>query len=531
MFTRWPFSTKTPVTSVPLLRYWTWRYAMILLIMLIGIGLFGIYWIRANTMEQQFEILEARTFLLADSYSKAVDVVPMAKLNAIMKVSPVTPAATVTMSTRAASAIKSTNAGPTTGAKSDITADVPAIGNASTANLTVKVMPSVPQDHVVQIYDESNKQLLSPAINSVTSATLDKLPAPSAPANDQKESREVIDTKDGTWLRVGVPYYQQQSVGGVYYVSTRLNTDQVQTYIMIMVSIGVITLCGWAIVYVLSRSLTHPLRQLAVAAQQVSDGNYCPELPDATRIKESEISQLVHSFDEMANRLGQLERMRTDLLAGVSHELRTPVTSIRGMIQAVKDGVVTGKEADEFMQISMDEAKRLQTMVNDLLDFTSMEAGAIAKELSTVHLASYLNQIISQWHAVPAFSAINVTMTGMPEELVWNGDKAHLTQILLNLLNNSAAAEASSIELKIEQSEKLLAIKLKDNGRGIPPEEVPFIFERYYRGDTKRKKKHGLGLGLTICRMLANTNGGDVKLLDTSEHGTSFLITLHTPAE
>ncbi|MDF2682153.1 MAG: two-component sensor histidine kinase [Brevibacillus sp.] len=498
---------------------------MILLIMLIGIGLFGIYWIRANTMEQQFEILEARTFLLADSYSKAAQVVPMAKLNATMKVSP------ITMATSTVSDTKSTIAGPTKEIHSDITADVPALGNVSTATLTLKVMPSVPLDHVVQIYDESNKQVLSPAINSTTSVKLSTLPNPAAPANDQKESREVIDTKDGTWLRVGVPYYQQQSVGGVYYVSTRLNTDQVQTYIMIMVSIGVITLCGWAIVYVLSRSLTHPLRQLAVAAQQVSDGNYRPELPDATRIKESEISQLVHSFDDMTNRLGQLERMRTDLLAGVSHELRTPVTSIRGMIQAVKDGVVTGKEADEFMQISMDEAKRLQTMVNDLLDFTSMEAGAIAKEFSSVHLASYLNQIVSQWRAVPAFSAVNVSIFDMPEELVWTCDKSHLTQILLNLLNNSAAAGASSIELKIGQSEKLLSIELTDNGRGIPPEEAPFIFERYYRGDSKRKKKHGLGLGLTICRMLANANGGDVKLLNTSANGTSFCLTLQNPDE
>ncbi|QRG70840.1 HAMP domain-containing histidine kinase [Brevibacillus choshinensis] len=497
---------------------------MILLIMLVAIGLFGIFWIRATTMEQQFEILEARTLLLADSYSKAVQVVPMAKLNATLNVSPATPAVPATAASRS---ITSPVAGAVWESKpSAVSPDVPTSGNAATAAaITTRVMPAIPLNHIVQIYDEANKQVVS--ADRVASLKISTLPAPAPPADSQKETREVIDTKDGTWLRVGVPYNQQHSAGGVYYVSTRLNTDQVQTYIMIMISIGVITLCGWAIVYVLSRSLTLPLRQLAVAAQQVSSGNYRPELPDATRIKESEISQLIHSFDDMTNRLGQLERMRTDLLAGVSHELRTPVTSIRGMIQAVKDGVVTGKEADEFMQISMDEAKRLQAMVNDLLDFTSLEAGAIAKELSPVHLSSYLKQIVSQWHAVPAFSAVHVTILGLPEEIVWNGDKAHLTQILLNLLNNSAAAGASSIELRIEQSEKLLAIEVADNGRGIPSDEAPFIFERYYRGDSKRKKKQGLGLGLTICRMLANANGGDVKLLDTSANGTSFLLTLH----
>lgn len=504
---------------------------MILLIMLIGIGLFGIYWIRANTMEQQFEILEARTFLLADSYSKAAQVVPMAKLNATMGTTPVMATTIATIATSAVNAAKPSIAGPTKESMSDFTPDAPYVGNVSPATLTMKVMPSVPLDHVVQIYDESNKQVLSPTLNSVTSVTVDTLPNPTPPANDQKESREVIDTKDGTWLRVGVPYYQQQSVGGVYYVSTRLNTDQVQTYIMIMVSIGVITLCGWAIVYVLSRSLTHPLRQLALAAQQVSDGNYRPELPDASRIKESEISQLVHSFDDMTNRLGQLERMRTDLLAGVSHELRTPVTSIRGMIQAVKDGVVTGKEADEFMQISMDEAKRLQTMVNDLLDFTSMEAGALHSESSTVQLTQAIQQMIAQLQTVPAFASITTTVKGPTEHDEWKGDPAHLKQILLNLLNNSASAGATSIAIHVEQLDERLRITVTDNGGGIPLEEVPFIFERYYRGDSKRKKKHGLGLGLTICRMLAQANGGNVELLNTSTQGSTFCLTLANRAK
>ncbi|WNC14677.1 HAMP domain-containing sensor histidine kinase [Brevibacillus brevis] len=514
MFTRWPLSRKQPVKAVPLLRYWTWRYAMILLIMLLCIALFGIYWLRKNTMEQQFEILEARTSLLADSFSKVVEAVPAASLTTIIKRGSVSQSTVIAGPASPPAAIKAPGS-PT---------------DATTAAMQVKILPAVPLNHVVQIYDEANKQVLSPDSSKVIGVKISTLPAPATPASGQKETREVLKTEDGTWLRVGVPYYQQHTLAGMYYVSTRLNTDTVDTYIMIMVSIGVIMLCGWGVVYVLSRSLTLPLRQLAVAAEQVSAGNYRPKLPDSTRIKESEISQLVHSFDDMANRLGQLERMRTDLLAGVSHELRTPVTSIRGMIQAVKDGVVTGREAEEFMQISMDEAKRLQDMVNDLLDFASMEAGAIAKNVSTVHLAPFLNQLISQWHAVPDHSDLDVTLTGLPEELVWSGDKAHLTQILLNLMNNSAAAGASRIELAVASGRQLLTIDVTDDGKGIPSGEVPFIFERYYRGDSKRKKKHGLGLGLTICRMLATANGGDVKLLETSEQGTSFRITLSHPA-
>ncbi|GED67350.1 hypothetical protein BRE01_10520 [Brevibacillus reuszeri] len=488
-----------PKSPVPLLRYWTWRYAMILSIMLLGIGFFGIYWINKNATEQQFAVLEARTQLLADSYSKV----------AFAKTITISPIATLQPSI---SMVQSGQAVPTT----------------STA-FAATAMPDIPMDHVVQISNRFNlltTQPITQNMTAVTPAAKVVLPTPITPANKKMETREIIPTDDATWLRVGVPYYQRNEVAGTYYVSTRLNNDLVHTYITIMISIGIITLCGWGIVYVLSRSLTHPLRQLALAAEQISAGNYEPALPDASRIKESEISQLIVSFDEMANRLGQLERMRTDLLAGVSHELRTPVTSIRGMIQAVKDGVVSGPDADEFMQISMDEAKRLQTMVNDLLDFSSMEAGAVHVEHKEMNVSELLNQMISQMNTLPAFAEIEINASLQPSSLTWIGDESHFKQILLNLVGNSAAAKASTIQILGEQQGNQLIIDVIDNGKGISDSEAPFIFERYYRGDSKRKKKHGLGLGLTISRLLAKAHHGNVELLQSSPDGTTFRLTL-----
>lgn len=467
---------------------------MILSIMLLGIGFFGIYWINKNATEQQFAVLEARTELLADSYSKVT-------YSKIVKVAPMTTLQPSVQTT------------PT-----------------ATATLAATIMPDIPSDHVVQISGEADHQIKQGITTANPSVTV-LLPAPVQPAESKKETREILTLKDATWLRVGVPYYEQNAVAGMYYVSTRLNNDLVHTYITIMVSIGIITLCGWAIVYVLSRSLTQPLRQLALAAEQISAGNYEPSLPDASRIKEAEISQLIHSFDEMANRLGQLERMRTDLLAGVSHELRTPVTSIRGMIQAVKDGVVSGEAADEFMQISMDEAKRLQTMVNDLLDFSSMEAGAVHTEKHTINVSELLDQLLAQVRTLPAFANIEVSISLEHSDLIWVGDESHFKQILLNLLGNSAAAKATRIEIKVEHQSDQLTIDVTDNGKGIPDAEAPFIFERYYRGDSKRKKKYGLGLGLTISRLLAKTHGGNVELVRSSQAGTVFRLTLgHCPA-
>lgn len=494
---------------MPLLRYWTWRYALILSVILFGIGFFGIYWINKAATEQQFQVLEARTELLADSYTKVL--LAKSTSTSSVKVEDLAQTTAGGVSRQAVTAVTGPAAIPDTA--------IPA------ATIAFRVMPTVPIDHVVQIYDDAGKTFKKEMLNQTTT-TIAKLPTPAQPVDKTKEIREVVAIKGATWLRVGVPYYEHNAVAGTYYVSTPLNNDLVHTYITIMVSIGIITLCGWAIVYVLSRSLTQPLRQLAIAAEQISSGNYTPSLPNSSKIKEAEISQLVHSFEEMANRLGQLERMRTDLLAGVSHELRTPVTSIRGMIQAVKDGVVKGTDADEFMQISMDEAKRLQTMVNDLLDFSSMEAGEVFVEKQSIQIASILDQIIAQVQALPSFTDVSVTVNPTGPEIVWIGDESHVKQISFNLLGNSAAANATQIKIDVHNQSDFLFIDVTDNGKGIPEPEVPFIFERYYRGDSKRKKKQGLGLGLTISRLLAKAHGGNVELVRTSPEGTTFRLTL-----
>ncbi|WP_409176223.1 ATP-binding protein [Brevibacillus fortis] len=516
MFTKRSTSTRT---AVPLLRYWTWRYALILSVILLGIGFFGIYWINKAATEQQFQVLEARTEMLADSYTKVLltksDTATPLRKGELAQVTAAIPGQTLTT----VAAVT----GPTSPSITDTT--LPA---AATTTIALRVMPTVPMDHVVQIYDVAGKTSKKEMVNQAA-ATITKLPTPIQPVDNTKETREVISAGEATWLRVGVPYYEQNGVAGTYYMSTPLNNDLVHTYITIMVSIGIITLCGWAIVYVLSRSLTQPLRQLAMAAEQISTGNYAPSLPDTAKIKEAEISQLVHSFDEMANRLGQLERMRTDLLAGVSHELRTPVTSIRGMIQAVKDGVVKGADADEFMQISMDEAKRLQTMVNDLLDFSSMEAGEVFVEKQSIRIECTLDQIVAQVQTLPSFADVSVTVNSTGREIVWIGDESHVKQILLNLLGNSAAANATQIKIDVYNQSDFLSIDVTDNGKGIPEPEVPFIFERYYRGDSKRKKKQGLGLGLTISRLLAKAHGGNVELVQTSPEGTTFRLTLAHP--
>ena len=339
--------------------------------------------------------------------------------------------------------------------------------------------------------------------------------------------REQIKSGSHTWLRVGVPIYQNGTITRALYISNPAKGMLLELrylHISMFLIIGVVVLAGWLVLYFLSRKLTRPLLQIAKAAQSISSGHYEPALPQG--LKERELQQLVAAFGDMAFQLKQLEQLRTDLLAGVSHELRTPVTSIRGMIQAVHGKVVTGTEADEFLYISLNEAKRLQQMVEDLLDFSSFEAGAEPIEKEYFNLSLLLEEIICQVSILTDYENISFEREGWDKEAWITGDRDRLRQVFLNLFSNSQKASATMIKIILRESEDRFEIDVEDDGKGIELSDRDYIFERFYRGSGKMSKARGLGLGLTVSRMLTRAHGGDLFLLETSAGGTVFRFTL-----
>lgn len=339
--------------------------------------------------------------------------------------------------------------------------------------------------------------------------------------------REKVEVSSQTWLRVGVPIYREETVAGALYVSMPakgVHTQVRHLYISLALLFGIVALAGWLVLYFLSRRLTRPLREVAAAAKSIAGGEYDLVLPE--QVKERELQQLIGSFSDMAAQLKQLEQLRTDLLAGVSHELRTPITSIRGMIQAIRDKVVTGEEAEEFLKISLNESKRLQGMVEDLLDFSSLEAGAAPLNKETVDLSYLVDEVIQQLCIIPEYSHIQF-VRDLPDVPVWvDGDAGRLRQILINLLNNSQKASATSIRLTLRVNRGLTTLDVQDNGRGIAGTEQPYVFERFYRGGVGQAKARGLGLGLTISRLLARAHGGDLTLLHSSTEGATLRLDL-----
>ena len=279
-------------------------------------------------------------------------------------------------------------------------------------------------------------------------------------------------------------------------------------------------------IYALSRKISRPIQNVANAATQVRKGNYDIYLKEE-ETREEEIYELVESFKAMTSRLKQSDKMRAEFLAGVTHDLKTPVTSISGLIQAVKDDVVTGEESKEFLDISLKETQRLQRMIEDLLEYNSVSAGAFKIQLEQENMNQFIQEISHRWKVTQEDKKFTLQVDVPDQVLTGQIDTLRMQQIIINLLNNAKQAieEEGSIKICLYKEDRsVIGIDIIDDGRGIPKHEQEFIFEPFYRGENKKLEVRGLGLGLPYSKMLAKAQNGDLFLKESTEEGTIFTL-------
>ncbi|WP_237562787.1 HAMP domain-containing sensor histidine kinase [Bacillus dakarensis] len=315
-------------------------------------------------------------------------------------------------------------------------------------------------------------------------------------------------------------------VGWVVMVDSKDKLTYVnQEYTQLAIMIISLALFGWAAIYVLSNRLAKPIKDVAEAAKLVAEGNYQIDIPNEN--KEKEVYELIHSFKEMTKKLERLESLRTELLAGVTHELKTPVTSISGLLQALKDEVVTGDEAKEFLNISLNETEKMKTMVEDLLAFNQFATNTVPVNNEIYNINEVVENALFSWQ-VAQKEEIEIKLHKLINPVEVTVDPIRFEQIMTNLLNNAkhALGNKGEIFVALMEDDTQIIIDVSDTGSGIPEAEQPFIFERFYRGEKKKYKIRGLGLGLALSKMIIQSLGGDLVLLKSSTKGTTFRITL-----
>jgi signal transduction histidine kinase len=278
-----------------------------------------------------------------------------------------------------------------------------------------------------------------------------------------------------------------------------------------------------------SRLLTAPLVRLTRAAQAIADGDLSQRVQVRSK---DEIGDLSSAFNGMAASLAEAEALRKNLIADISHELRTPLTIIQGNIQAILEGVYPLEMAQ--MAGLYDETRLLTRLVDDLHDLALAEAGQLRIERAPVDPAALARTAIGQFGPAAEAAGVALTLETAGDAPTVLGDADRLAQALRNLLSNALRHTPSGgqVATRVRRAGSFAEIQVSDTGAGIAAEDLPHVFDRFYRGDKGRSQRGGgAGLGLAITRQLVMAHGGRIAVASTPGEGTTFTIALPGAAE
>jgi signal transduction histidine kinase len=285
---------------------------------------------------------------------------------------------------------------------------------------------------------------------------------------------------------------------------------------------GVIALFGATLIAALfARRVSRPIIELRDVAQALADRDFTPH-----RVVEApgEVGELAKSLGQLSTRLEALESVRRDFVANVSHELRTPLTIVGGFAETLADDQVPAETRKEFAGMILANTRRMQEIVDDLLDLSRIESGGWTPRPEVVDLTELSREVLSSLeHAAKAKGLAVRTYFPAGAQSVY-GDHTAIRQIFSNLIENAIRHTSQGVITVFSESDPYgVWIGVRDTGEGISDEHLPRIFERFYRVDSSRAREQGgTGLGLAIVRHMAEAHGGRVKATSREGEGTSI---------
>lgn len=290
------------------------------------------------------------------------------------------------------------------------------------------------------------------------------------------------------------------------------------------ITITAIILSGLMIYYVAQRMLFKPLAELNTIARKLSKGEVAQRVVVTSN---DEIGQLSESFNSMATALEEMDNNRRDFLSNISHELRSPITSIRGFIAGILDGIIPKDKEDYYLKIVYDEIQRLTRLVNDLLDLSAMESGKFSFKLTEMDINEIVKICVTRFETKINDKGIKANIILEGEHLYVAGDRDRLIQVLTNLLDNSIkhAADNGNIRIQTKTRGKKVHVSIYNDGEPIKDEDIKAIWDRFYKGDRSRTNKVSTGLGLPIVRNIITQFGEDI-WVENKDQGVVFTFTL-----
>lgn len=279
--------------------------------------------------------------------------------------------------------------------------------------------------------------------------------------------------------------------------------------------------------FIITKEITEPIRELEKMTKQMAAGNFKVKIQSRSN---DEVGELVNSYNAMAEALSNLDMMRNDFIASISHELRTPMTSIGGFIDGILDGVIPAEKQEHYLQIVKEEIARMNALVNDLLNMARLQSGKVELDLLPCSLEELLRNTALKLKPIIDEKEIQIVFDIKTKNCEVLVDRPSIERVLINLIQNAVkfTNPGGTVTLHSEPDGKnKVRITVEDTGSGIAREEIPFIFEKFYKADKSRGlDKKGTGLGLAIVKNILSAHGQEIHVESTVGKGSRFIFTL-----
>ncbi len=335
------------------------------------------------------------------------------------------------------------------------------------------------------------------------------------------------DWEDEDYIATVTPYETETDKGYVYMFR---DTENVKGFVSqlnrhFMLASILIIFFLFITIFLLSKLLTRPLILMKEATTRLSKGDFSVSVPVQSN---DELGELAQSIQTLANDLNHVKQERNEFLASISHELRTPLTYIKGYADIARRTNLSPEERTHYLQIIGEESERINRLLEELFYLARMDQNEFLIKKERVPLFPFLHTVYER--VLPAFSNKNIELKLYSEQdLFVEIDSSRFGQVLSNILDNALkySNEGTTTIIEAFRKNSSIVISIKDQGIGIPEEDLPYVFERLYRVEKSRARvTGGFGLGLTIAKQLVEVHGGTISVESSPGEGTTFTIVL-----
>lgn len=334
-------------------------------------------------------------------------------------------------------------------------------------------------------------------------------------------------------------YFSDKKEGSIFLITdttAAFNTMKKLGINLFVIVLLILIATNGILTYLVSKSIISPLRKLKEAANEIKQGNLNFSVEPMFK---DEVGELCMAFEDMRKRLKgsielqeQYENNRKELISNISHDLKTPITAIRGYVEGIKDGIAdTPEKMEKYIKIIYNKSSDMDILIDELFLYSKLDLNKIPFNFESIDICAYLEDCIEELNFDLEEKSIALSFKkDIDVPCYVSADREKLKRVVINIIGNSIKymdKEFGKITVDLKEYSEMVVIKVEDNGKGIPKDAIPFVFDKFYRAEPSRNSKTGgSGLGLSIAKKILSDHGGCIWVDSEENLRTSISFTL-----